>query len=78
MNFAAELVLRVLEIYELVIKGKYNPQVLSIEDIEGMQELQRGAFYSAQEPVDLSYGAGHSWTDLVVNYDPREPDGCTR
>ena len=71
--FAAELVLRILEIYELVIKGKYNPLVLSIDDIEGMQEMQRGAFYSAKEPVDLSYGTGHSWTDLVVNYDPREP-----
>ena len=48
------------EIYELVMK--YNPLVLSIEDIEGMQEMQRGAFYSAKEPVDLSYGTGHSWT----------------
>ena len=71
--FCTELVLMILEIYELLIKGTYNPLVVTTEDFEKMQNLERGAFYGAKIPINLDYGVGVQWDKLLIQYDPAKP-----
>jgi len=71
--FCTELVLMILEIYELLIKGTYNPLVVTTEDFEKMQNLERGAFYGAKIPINLDYGVGVQWDKLLIHYDPAKP-----
>lgn len=71
--FSAELVLLILEIYELVLKGGYNPFQIEVEDFENIQNLERNAFYSAPIPINLEYGVGIKWEELLINYEPMAP-----